>query len=170
MWAKHKQHGFTIVELLIVIVVIAVLAAISIVAYNGIQERAKVNQQISAFSQYSKAFMMYRAERGEYPYVPASNGLNACIYPTTNCFTPWDSATTTALRTNISTIITSEPHFNETTIITRNDNVSGTGYNGLYFFIRYPASLSICPSVNGLTVISRDSGNPTICRYAPPAA
>jgi len=37
-WAK--QPGFTIVELLIVIVVIAILAAITIVAYNGIQQRA----------------------------------------------------------------------------------------------------------------------------------
>jgi type IV pilus assembly protein PilA len=36
-----KQQGFTIVELLIVIVVIGILAAITIVAYNGIQSRAK---------------------------------------------------------------------------------------------------------------------------------
>lgn len=36
-----KQKGFTIVELLIVIVVIGILAAITIVAYNGIQTRAR---------------------------------------------------------------------------------------------------------------------------------
>ena len=39
-WAR-KQTGFTIVELLIVVVVIAILAAITIVAYNGITNRAK---------------------------------------------------------------------------------------------------------------------------------
>ncbi len=38
-WAQ-KQKGFTIVELLIVIVVIGILAAITIVAYNGVQTRA----------------------------------------------------------------------------------------------------------------------------------
>lgn len=38
-WATQKS-GFTIVELLIVVVVIAILAAITIVAYNGIQNRA----------------------------------------------------------------------------------------------------------------------------------
>ena len=41
---KIKQQGFTIVELLIVIVVIGILAAITIVAYNGIQNRAKTTQ------------------------------------------------------------------------------------------------------------------------------
>jgi len=37
---NKTNHGFTIVELLIVVVVIAILAAITIVAYNGIQNRA----------------------------------------------------------------------------------------------------------------------------------
>lgn len=40
----RKQTGFTIVELLIVIVVIAILAAITVVAFNGIQERSKVSR------------------------------------------------------------------------------------------------------------------------------
>ena len=38
----RSQHGFTIVELLIVIVVIGILAAIVTVAYAGVQERARL--------------------------------------------------------------------------------------------------------------------------------
>ncbi|HEV7951902.1 MAG TPA: type II secretion system protein [Candidatus Saccharimonadales bacterium] len=44
MWGKTnkpKYQGFTIVELLIVIVVIGILAAITIVAYNGVQQRGR---------------------------------------------------------------------------------------------------------------------------------
>ncbi|MFZ1250467.1 MAG: LamG-like jellyroll fold domain-containing protein [Candidatus Microsaccharimonas sp.] len=40
MKSVHKRSGFTIVELLIVIVVIAILAAITVIAYNGITRRA----------------------------------------------------------------------------------------------------------------------------------
>lgn len=50
-WENKKQSGFTIVELLIVVVVIAILAAISIVAYNGITERARTSAAKSYASQ-----------------------------------------------------------------------------------------------------------------------
>jgi prepilin-type N-terminal cleavage/methylation domain-containing protein len=62
---KHKQHGFTIVELLIVIVIIAILAAITIGAYNGIQARANAAKDVSAANGYAKALKMLFAEKGE---------------------------------------------------------------------------------------------------------
>jgi len=43
MTLRTKAQGFTIVELLIVIVVIGILAAITIVAYNGVTEKARVS-------------------------------------------------------------------------------------------------------------------------------
>lgn len=62
-----RHQGFTIVELLIVIVVIAVLAAISIVAYNGIQDRAKAASLQSDLANAAKAVGLASANTGEYP-------------------------------------------------------------------------------------------------------
>lgn len=49
-----RKAGFTIVELLIVIVVIAILAAITIVAYNGIRNQANTSALQSSVSQAAK--------------------------------------------------------------------------------------------------------------------
>jgi len=65
-WAR-KGSGFTIVELLIVIVVIAILAAISIVAYNGIQDRAKNNSTIQLAAQLQKLVFAYVNGSGQLP-------------------------------------------------------------------------------------------------------
>lgn len=62
LWAKQK--GFTIVELLIVIVVIAILAAITIVAYNGIQQRARDTQRKNDLAQIAKALQLYKVDNG----------------------------------------------------------------------------------------------------------
>jgi general secretion pathway protein G len=65
---KHKQYGFTIVELLIVIVVIGVLAAITIVAYNGIQNRAHDTAIRSDLSTIAKKFEIFATtNNGLYP-------------------------------------------------------------------------------------------------------
>lgn len=67
---KSRQFGFTIVELLIVIVVIAILAAITLVAYNGIRQRAALSALQSSLTQRAKEFSLYQIQNGElYPYV-----------------------------------------------------------------------------------------------------
>ena len=65
--STHRLKGFTIVELLIVIVVIAVLASVTVVAYNGIQTRAKNTAIISRANQWYKLLKLYKEEKGSYP-------------------------------------------------------------------------------------------------------
>ena len=71
MSLQSNQKGFTIVELLIVIVVIAILAAISIVAYTGIQQRARNSSAFSLASQIAKKADAYYAINGSYPTTAA---------------------------------------------------------------------------------------------------
>lgn len=58
-----RTEGFTIVELLIVIVVIAILAAITIVSYNGITNRAKSAAQTSELSSWKKKSELRKVEK-----------------------------------------------------------------------------------------------------------
>lgn len=61
---RLRVRGFTIVELLIVIVVIAILAAITMIAYNGMQERAKDTRRKNDISQIKKALLAYDIVHG----------------------------------------------------------------------------------------------------------
>jgi prepilin-type N-terminal cleavage/methylation domain-containing protein len=64
---QTKSRGFTIVELLIVIIVIAILAAITIVAYNGVQTRAHTTAQKTSAENLAKKVEAYNAVTGAYP-------------------------------------------------------------------------------------------------------
>ncbi|MFZ1242661.1 MAG: type II secretion system protein [Candidatus Saccharimonas sp.] len=75
---SKKTSGFTIVELLIVIVVIAILAAISIVAYNGIQNRAYDTTIQSDLSTLAKKYELYKIDSTNNKY-PVGNDQLATL-------------------------------------------------------------------------------------------
>lgn len=69
---KRSRQGFTIVELLIVIVVIGILAAITIVAYNGIQTRAQTAALTSDLASASTQLRIDQTLNSAYPATAAA--------------------------------------------------------------------------------------------------
>ena len=65
---KLNRRGFTVVEVLMVIVVIAILAAVSVVTYNGMQKRAQYSAIAATLNTYEKGFRLYKAAHGEFPH------------------------------------------------------------------------------------------------------
>jgi prepilin-type N-terminal cleavage/methylation domain-containing protein len=84
MWAR-KQTGFTIVELLIVIVVIGILAAITIVAYNGVQTRANQSKIDTDMRNLKQAIEIARNKDSvalRYVTLSTASGSNCWSKPT----------------------------------------------------------------------------------------
>lgn len=82
MWAKQKQPGFTIVELSIVIVVIGILAAITIVAYSGISQRAKVASMQSDLANATQQLRLFQVQNSLYPTAnvcPSPGSTEICL-------------------------------------------------------------------------------------------
>jgi prepilin-type N-terminal cleavage/methylation domain-containing protein len=105
----RRERGFTIVELLIVIVVIAILAAVTIVAYNGIQGRAKNAAIENAVSTYRKALTLYDKTYGGYA-LPGTSAISYCLgevsaYPS-SCYS---ASADTTFATELKKVISSLP-------------------------------------------------------------
>jgi len=64
---KTKSYAFTIVELLVVIVVIGILAAITIVSYTGLSSKANVSSVVSDLSNASTKLKLFYVDNGAYP-------------------------------------------------------------------------------------------------------
>ena len=102
MWIALRPHrllapdrrGFTIVELLIVIVVIGILAAIVIVTYNGIQQKAWNVARMSELREWDTSFSLYKAVNSTYPPSPNLDAQDYyCLgrnFPSNACWNPYD--------------------------------------------------------------------------------
>ncbi|MES2971583.1 MAG: type II secretion system protein [Patescibacteria group bacterium] len=81
MTVKNKQQGFTIVELLIVIVVIGILAALVITTFTGIQQKARDTERQTDIKAIHGQVEAYYASKG---YYPTRTNLNLSGWRTTN--------------------------------------------------------------------------------------
>ena len=68
-WALSKQAGFTIVEMILVIVIIAVLATITTVSYRSVELRSRDATRTRDITEVQKALEKYRYDNGMYPSV-----------------------------------------------------------------------------------------------------
>lgn len=81
----EKIQGFTIVELLVVIVIIGILATITVVSYRGIQQKAIIASLKSDLSNASTKLKLFEISNGIYPTtinceIPDSS-TNLCLSP-----------------------------------------------------------------------------------------
>jgi prepilin-type N-terminal cleavage/methylation domain-containing protein len=176
MIVLEKRRGFTIVELLVVIVVIAILAAITVIAYNGIQNRAKNTRTMNAVVAYTKAIKLYIVDNGTYPvatsclgtgytggwcrsgsgYVENGNNFNTMLAPYLGSNLPTPSLDQLAY----SGTITVAGAF-----YIANDSQYDAAGGGIGFAVYGGGS---CPSMGGLTAVSSNvmTSGDRWCRYA----
>ena len=80
----HKRLGFTIIELIVVITVIAILAAISLVSYNFIVGDARATAAGQEVANLAKSLKIYRAKYGTWPN--GATSMTVCLSSnTTDC-------------------------------------------------------------------------------------
>ena len=80
---KRKQSGFTIVELLIVIVVIGILAAIVITTFTGVQKKGRDADRKSDINAIYSQVEVYFAQEGKYPTLDNMNNVSPTDFRST---------------------------------------------------------------------------------------
>lgn len=77
--AARRRNGFTLVEVMVVVVIISVLASLSVPALQRIQRKAKVTAIANDFRVFAAAFDTYAQETGTWPAEVAAGAIPAVM-------------------------------------------------------------------------------------------
>lgn len=77
-----KQKGFTLIELMIVIAIIGILAAVAIPAYTDYLKRSKVTEGINLLGGLKTPAEEYYADKGTWPEITSIGGKTGGNYAT----------------------------------------------------------------------------------------
>ncbi len=69
-----KQKGFTLIELMIVVAIIGILAAVAIPAYTDYMKRSKVSEGLQLLGGVKTAAEEYHGDKGEWPGIGTGDG------------------------------------------------------------------------------------------------
>jgi prepilin-type N-terminal cleavage/methylation domain-containing protein len=143
---NSQERGFTIVELLIVVVVIAILAAITIVSYNGITSRANTSSAATNVETIQKIAEAYNSDCSGYP-VNLAQFRNGCT--TSN----GQTITAAATLPNSVTLISAPGTTNPTTSAAGSMAATVTA-SGLATTVSTSGSSTTMQASNGTTVVA----------------
>lgn len=138
-------QGFTIIELLIVVVVIAILAAVTVVAYNGVQARAYDSRRAQDLASIKKALLTYDALTGGIPVTYPSTS-----YTVGKTYSGWDSSVSPNWLAFLRTTNGVMPVDPVNTITTANNPPAGSNRN--YFYYCYLTGSGPLPATDNVRI------------------